>query len=120
MRKLDIFTHIWPKKFHELLLKQTGQMKDMHRRSEAVPMMTNLDRRFEVMDMFDEYQQIFSLASPPPDVRWARARRGASFRAWAATAWLSCVRNIRTVFRASSRRWRCAIRKARWKRLAAR
>ena len=38
MRKIDIFTHIWPKKFHELLLKTTGQMKDMHRRSEAVPM----------------------------------------------------------------------------------
>ncbi|HEX4002099.1 MAG TPA: amidohydrolase family protein [Candidatus Acidoferrales bacterium] len=67
MRKIDIFTHIWPKTFHELLLKQTGQMKDMHRRSEAVPMMTNLDRRFAVMDMFDEYQQILSLASPPPD-----------------------------------------------------
>jgi predicted TIM-barrel fold metal-dependent hydrolase len=67
MRKLDIFTHIWPKRFHELLLKQTGQMKDMHRRSEAVPMMTDLDRRFAVMDMFDEYQQILSLASPPPD-----------------------------------------------------
>ena len=46
MRKLDIFTHIWPKPFHEALLKTTGQMKDMHRRSEAVPMMTNLDRRF--------------------------------------------------------------------------
>jgi len=67
MRKIDIFTHIWPKAFHEALLKQTGQMKDMHRRSEAVPMMTNLERRFAVMDMFDEYQQILSLASPPPD-----------------------------------------------------
>ncbi len=67
MRKLDIFTHIWPKAFHEALLKTTGQMKDMHRRSEAVPMMTNLERRFQVMDMFESYQQILSLASPPPD-----------------------------------------------------
>jgi uncharacterized protein len=67
MRKIDIFTHIWPKPFHEMLLKQTGQMKDMHRRSEAVPMMTDLDRRFAVMDKFDEYQQVLSLASPPPD-----------------------------------------------------
>jgi uncharacterized protein len=67
MRKIDVFTHIWPKKFHDALLKQTGQMKDMHRRSEAVPMMTNLDRRFEVMDSFEDYQQILSLASPPPD-----------------------------------------------------
>ena len=73
MRKLDIFTHIWPKKFHEALLKTTGQMKDMHRRSEAVPMMTDLDRRFQVMDMFDGYQQILSLASPPPDAAGDKA-----------------------------------------------
>jgi len=72
MRKLDIFTHIWPKAFHEALLKTTGQMKDMHRRSEAVPMMTNLDRRFQVMDMFEGYQQILSLASPPPDAAGER------------------------------------------------
>ena len=75
MRKLDIFTHIWPKKFHEALQKTTGQRKDMHRRSEAVPMMTNLERRFQVMDMFPEYQQILSLASPPPDAAGER-------RAW--------------------------------------
>ena len=73
MRKIDIFTHIWPKAFHEALQKQTGQMKDMHRRSEAIPMMTDLDRRFRVMDMFDGYQQILSLASPPPDAVGERA-----------------------------------------------
>jgi aminocarboxymuconate-semialdehyde decarboxylase len=67
MRKIDVFTHIWPKPFHQALQKLTGQMKDMHRRSEAVPMMTDLDKRFAVMDTFDEYQQIISLASPPPD-----------------------------------------------------
>ena len=67
MRKIDIFTHIWPKAFHEALKKQTGQMKDMHRRSEAVPIMTNLDMRLKMMDTFGEYQQILSLASPPPD-----------------------------------------------------
>ena len=67
MRKIDIFTHIWPKRFHEELLKTTGPMKDIHRRSEAVPMMTNLDIRFKVMDSFNGYEQILSLASPPPD-----------------------------------------------------
>jgi uncharacterized protein len=72
MRKLDVFTHIWPKAFYGALLKTTGQMKDMHRRSEAVPMMTNLDIRFKVMDSFEGYQQILSLASPPPDAAGPR------------------------------------------------
>ena len=68
MRKIDIFNHIWPERFYQALQKQMGTMKDMTRRSEAIPMMVNLDRRFEVMDRFDEYQQILSLASPPLDV----------------------------------------------------
>jgi aminocarboxymuconate-semialdehyde decarboxylase len=47
-------------------------MTDISRRSEAVPMMTNLDERFRVMDMFgDEYQQILSLASPPLELAGA-------------------------------------------------
>jgi len=67
VRKIDVFTHIWPKAFYEALGKQTGTMRAMHRRSEAVPMMTDLDRRFRVMDQFEGYQQILSLASPPLD-----------------------------------------------------
>ena len=66
MRKIDVFTHIWPKPFHEALIAHLGHTTDITRRSEAGPMMTDLDRRFEVMDLFGpEYCQILSLASPP-------------------------------------------------------
>lgn len=66
MKKIDVFNHIWPRKFYDALVRVTGPMTDITMRSEKVPMMTNLDRRFEVMDMFGEdYQQILSLASPP-------------------------------------------------------
>ncbi|MFT6784479.1 MAG: putative TIM-barrel fold metal-dependent hydrolase [Dinoroseobacter sp.] len=66
MKRIDVFTHIWPKPFHEALIAHVGQTTDITRRSEAVPMMTDLDRRFEVMEMFGpDYCQILSLASPP-------------------------------------------------------
>ena len=66
MRKLDIFNHIWPKPFFDALIGHIGTMSDITKRSGDVPMMTDLDRRFEVMDRFGpEYQQILSLASPP-------------------------------------------------------
>lgn len=66
MRKIDAFNHIWPKPFFDALVKEAGQMTDMTRRSAAVPMISDLDRRFQVMDMFgDDYCQILSLASPP-------------------------------------------------------
>ena len=37
------------------------------RRSGAAPMTTDLDRRFDVMEMFGpDHQQILSIATPPP------------------------------------------------------
>ena len=66
MKKIDIFNHIWPKSFFDRLIDHIGTMSDITKRSGAVPMMTELDRRFEVMDMFGEdYVQVLSLASPP-------------------------------------------------------
>jgi len=64
MKKIDVFTHIWTEDFYEALRRETGQMVNITRRSESVPMMTNLDRRFEVMDMFEDYCQVLTLASP--------------------------------------------------------
>ncbi len=66
MKKIDIFNHIWPKPFFDALIAHIGTMTDITQRSGAVPMMTDLDRRFEVMDMFGpDYRQVLSLASPP-------------------------------------------------------
>lgn len=66
MRKIDIFTHIWPEAYYRALIGIVGEMHAITARSGRVPMMTNLDRRFEVMDMFGEdYCQVLSLAAPP-------------------------------------------------------
>ncbi|MFV0245492.1 MAG: amidohydrolase family protein [Qingshengfaniella sp.] len=66
MKKIDAFNHIWPKPFYDRLIGHIGTMTDITKRSGDVPMMTELDRRFEVMDMFGpDYRQILSLASPP-------------------------------------------------------
>lgn len=66
MKKIDAFNHIWPKPFFDALIGHIGTMSDITKRSGDVPMMTDLDRRFQVMDEFGpEYCQILSLASPP-------------------------------------------------------
>ena len=65
MLKIDLFNHIWPVPFYEKLKRALGPMVDITRRSEAVPMMTDLAERFRVMDRFEDYQQVLSLASPP-------------------------------------------------------
>lgn len=40
-------------------------MMDITMRSEKVPMITDLDTRFKIMDQFEGYQQVMTLASPP-------------------------------------------------------
>jgi uncharacterized protein len=68
MKKIDIFNHIWPENFYNKLKGVVGEMTNITMRSEQVPMMTNLDERFRVMDMFEDYSQILSLASPPLEI----------------------------------------------------
>ena len=67
MRKVDIFNHVWPKAFHRKL-EQVCRIVDITKRSNDVPMMVDLDERFRVMDLFDDYCQVLSLASPPLEV----------------------------------------------------
>jgi aminocarboxymuconate-semialdehyde decarboxylase len=65
MRKIDVFNHIWPLPFFKRLEELSPNFEGMTRRTRQVPMMTDLDIRFRVMDQFEDYQQVLSLASPP-------------------------------------------------------
>jgi aminocarboxymuconate-semialdehyde decarboxylase len=68
MRKLDVFTHIMPAPYHTRLATLAGDFADVGKRMRGVPMLTDLDLRFRVMDGFDDYQQILSLPTPPIEV----------------------------------------------------
>jgi predicted TIM-barrel fold metal-dependent hydrolase len=64
--KLDIFNHIFPRRFYERMLEVAPGGKDMHKRVRGIPCLVDLDERFRVMDRFGaEYAQVLSLASPP-------------------------------------------------------
>jgi predicted TIM-barrel fold metal-dependent hydrolase len=68
MRKIDIFTHIYPPDFFKKLMQIAPDFKDVGKRSRGVPMLYDLDERFRVMDRFDGYEQILSLPTPPLEV----------------------------------------------------
>jgi aminocarboxymuconate-semialdehyde decarboxylase len=69
MKKIDIFNHIWPQKYYQKVQEIAPHLKDMGNRVKSVPMITELDERFRVMDTFgDEYKQVLSLSSPPMEV----------------------------------------------------
>ena len=68
MRKIDIFTHISPAPYYEGMMRVAPTYKDIGKRMRGVPMLTDLDMRFRVMDAFDDYAQVLSLPTPPIEV----------------------------------------------------
>jgi predicted TIM-barrel fold metal-dependent hydrolase len=65
MRKIDVFTHIFPERYVTRMNEVAPRFKDAGRRVRGVPMLVDLDVRFRVMDRFEGYQQILSIATPP-------------------------------------------------------
>jgi predicted TIM-barrel fold metal-dependent hydrolase len=65
VRKIDIFNHIYPARFHTRLTQAAPDYKDIGKRMRGIPMLADLDERFRVMDTFDGYQQVLSLPTPP-------------------------------------------------------
>ena len=66
--KLDIFNHIFPKNYFDKMLEVAGDYKDMGKRVREIPVIYDLDERFRVMDMFDDYAQVICLGAPPLEV----------------------------------------------------
>ena len=66
--RIDAFTHFYPKRYFDLMAEVAGDMGDMFRRARAIPSIHDLDERFRVMDMFDDYAQILSLPAPPLEI----------------------------------------------------
>ncbi len=68
MRKLDVFNHIYPRGYFDLMMAVAPTFKDIGKRMRNIPMLVDLDERFRVMDRFADYQQILSIATPPIEV----------------------------------------------------
>ncbi len=66
--KLDMFNHIFPKVYFDKMLEVAPNYKDMGKRVREIPVLYDLEKRFRVMDEFDDYAQIICLAAPPLEV----------------------------------------------------
>ena len=68
MKKIDIYNHIFPQSYFQKMMEVAGNHKDLGKRVRNVPMLVNLEERFKVMDLFEDYVQILSVPAPPPEV----------------------------------------------------
>jgi predicted TIM-barrel fold metal-dependent hydrolase len=66
--KIDVFSHIMPPKYREALFKKAPSNFYGSQWVDIVPTLFDLDLRFRIMDKFEDYVQILTLASPPIEV----------------------------------------------------
>lgn len=65
MRKIDVFNHIYPEAYFRRMMEVAPDYKDIGKRMRNIPMLIDLEVRFRVMDRFDGYEQVLSIATPP-------------------------------------------------------
>ncbi len=66
--KIDIFNHIFPRKFYDKMMEVAPNHKDIGKRVRAIPVIVELEERFRVMDQFEDYVQVICLPNPPLEV----------------------------------------------------
>ena len=66
--KIDIFNHIFPKIFYNKMMEIAPNIADLGKRVRGVPVLFDLDARFQTMDQFDEYAQVICMPGPPLEV----------------------------------------------------
>lgn len=63
--KIDIFTHIVPARYKEVLYQVAPAELDIIRMISSTPTLFDLDQRFRIMDKFDGLRQVLTISSPP-------------------------------------------------------
>ncbi|HEV8640204.1 MAG TPA: amidohydrolase family protein [Methylomirabilota bacterium] len=66
--KIDIFPHILPRKYFDRMLQVAPQGLHMQKRISGVPVLVDLDQRLRIMDRYEGYVQVLTLAAPPIEV----------------------------------------------------
>src|SRR5207237_5488650 len=68
MLKIDVFPHILPHPFFDRLMHVAPRGGLMVKRVQNIPVMIDLDKRFEIMDRHEGYVQVLTLSSPPLEI----------------------------------------------------
>ena len=66
--KIDIFPHVFPPRFYERMLEVAPPGLHLQKRMRGIPVLVDLDERLRIMDRYEGYVQVLTLASPPIEV----------------------------------------------------
>src|SRR2546422_9882841 len=68
MQKIDVFPHILPRRYFERMLAVAPPGMALQKRMSGIPVLVDVDLRFHIMDRYEGYVQVLTLANPPIEV----------------------------------------------------
>ena len=66
--KIDVFPHILPRRYFDRMISIAPPGMALQKRMSGIPVLMDLDERFRIMDRYEDYRQILTLANPPIEV----------------------------------------------------
>jgi predicted TIM-barrel fold metal-dependent hydrolase len=66
--KIDIFPHILPRKYFDRMVAVAPPGLALQKRMSGIPVLVDVDLRFRIMDRYESYVQVLTLANPPIEV----------------------------------------------------
>jgi uncharacterized protein len=65
MLKIDVFPHILPRPYFDRIMSAGPSSLPMGKRMAAIPVLVDLDARLRIMDRYEGYRQVLTIANPP-------------------------------------------------------
>jgi hypothetical protein len=79
--KIDVFPHCLPRRYFERMLAVAPAGMALQKRMSGIPVLVDVDLRLSIMDRYEGYVQVLTLANPPigpawPTTGWRRSPGG--------------------------------------------
>lgn len=62
--KIDVFTHFAPLKYYKALAKKVGKNSYLMLPLELTPAINDIEARLRIIERYDDYAQVLTLAGP--------------------------------------------------------
>jgi len=66
--KIDVFPHCLPRRYFERAIQASPAGATLQKRMSGIPVLVDVELRLKIMDRYDGYVQILTLANPPVEV----------------------------------------------------
>lgn len=70
--KIDVFPHVMPRRYFDRMLQVAPPGMALQKRMSGIPVLIDVELRLRIMDRYEDYVQVLTLANPPIEVAAGR------------------------------------------------